>query len=124
MFVPIFHNKSSKMRMVIRKQHEENRPDKKTLWFLGAVIMILFLLWVMFAPGRGLFHYLQLKKEIDALAEENSRLTAKNAVLIEDINRLRSDDRYLEEVARKKHGLLRKDETVFEFAPAKKKDKE
>jgi len=91
------------------------------LWFLGAVIMVFFLLWVMFAPERGLYHYLRLKKEIAALSEENSRLEAKNTELLEDINRLRSDDKYLEEVARKKHGLLRKNETVFEFEPPKKK---
>ncbi|WP_310599070.1 septum formation initiator family protein [Desulfobulbus sp.] len=107
--------------MTIRKQQEDTRPDRKTLWFLGAAIVVLFLLWVMFAPGRGLFHYLRLNKEIAALSEENVRLEAKNTELLEDINRLRSDDKYLEEVARKKHGLLRKNETVFEFEPPKKK---
>jgi cell division protein FtsB len=68
-----------------------------------------------------LFYHLRLKKEVAALTEENRRLEAKNTELTEDINRLRSDDKYLEEVARKKHGLLRKDETVFEFEPSKKK---
>jgi len=116
--------KDAKNQMGIRKQQENTRPDRKTLWFLGAVIVLFFLLWVLFAPERGFFHYQRLKKEIVALNEENSRLEAKNAELLEDINRLRSDDKYLEEVARKKHGLLRKDETVFEFEPPKKKKKE
>ncbi|MCL2789787.1 MAG: septum formation initiator family protein [Desulfobulbus sp.] len=107
--------------MTTRRQHENNRPDNKILWVLGGVIVVFFLLWVMFAPGRGLFHYLQLKRDMAALAEENSRLEARNTELTEDINRLRSDDKYLEEVARKKHGLLRKNETVFEFEPPKKK---
>jgi cell division protein FtsB len=107
--------------MVVRKQQEDNRRDKKVLWFLGAVVIVFFLLWILFAPGRGLVQYLQLKKEMATLAEENNRLEAKNAELTEDIKRLRSDDKYLEEVARKKHGLLKKNETVFEFEPPKKK---
>ncbi len=109
------------MHMAIRKQHEDNRPDRKMLWFLGAAIVVFFLLWVLFAPGRGFFQYLQLKKDIATLTEENSRLEARNTELTEDINRLRSDDKYLEEVARKKHGLLKKNETVFEFETPKKK---
>jgi len=107
--------------MATRKQHEDNRQDKKMLWFLGAIVAVFFLLWILFAPGRGLVPYLQLKKEIAALSEENSRLEARNVELTEDIKRLRSDDKYLEEVARKKHGLLKKNETVFEFEPPKKK---
>lgn len=107
--------------MATRKQQEDNRQDSKTLWFLGALVVVFFLLWILFAPGRGFLHFLQLRKEITALTEENSRLEARNVELSEDIKRLRSDDKYLEEVARKKHGLLKKNETVFEFAPPKKK---
>jgi cell division protein FtsB len=107
--------------MAIRKQQEDNPPDKKVLWFLGAIVLAFFLLWIFFAPGRGLLHYLKLQKEITALTEENNRLEAKNTELSKDIKRLRSDDKYLEEVARKKHGLLKKNETVFEFEPPKKK---
>jgi cell division protein FtsB len=108
--------------MAMRKQQEEdNRQNRKVLWFLGAIVLIFFLLWIFFAPGRGLLHYLKLQREITALTGENSRLEARNAELAEDIKRLRSDDKYLEEVARKKHGLLKKNETVFEFEPPKKK---
>lgn len=107
--------------MAIRKQQEDTRQNKKVLWFLGALVLVFFLLWIVFAPGRGLLHYLRLKKEMNALTEENARLEARNAELSEDIKRMRSDDKYLEEVARKKHGLLKKNETVFEFEPPKKK---
>ena len=55
------------------------------------------------------------------MTQENSQLEAKNAELTKDIKRLQSDDTYLEEVARKKHGLLKKNETVYEFDPPKKK---
>jgi len=107
--------------MATRKQQEDNRQNNKTLWFLGALVGVFFLLWILFAPGRGFLHFLKLRKEIAELTEENSRLEARNVELSEDIKRLRSDDKYLEEVARKKHGLLKKNETVFEFEPPKKK---
>jgi cell division protein FtsB len=109
--------------MAMRKQQEDNPQDKKLLWFLGAIVFVFLLVWILFAPGRGLLHYLKLQRDISALAVENSRLEAKNTELTEDIKRLRSDDKYLEEVARKKHGFLKKNETVFEFeSPKKNKD--
>jgi cell division protein FtsB len=107
--------------MAIRKKQEERRQEKKVLWYLGLVVAAFFLLWILFAPGRGFFHYRKLQREITDLTEENSRLEAKNAELSEDIKRLRSDDAYLEEVARQKHGLLKKNETVFDFASPKNK---
>ena len=107
--------------MVIRKKPEENRQEKKILWALGLIVATFFLLWIFFAPGRGYFHYRKLQREITVLTKENSQLEAKNAELTKDIKRLQSDDTYLEEVARKKHGLLKKNETVYEFDPPKKK---
>lgn len=107
--------------MLQRKKQEDNQQEKKMLWFLGAIVTVFLLLWIFFAPGRGFFHFRKLQKEITTLAEENSRLEAKNAELTQDIKRLQSDDAYLEEVARKKHGLLKKNETVFEFETPKKK---
>ena len=106
---------------MIRKKPEENRQEKKLCWVLGLIVGALFLLWVFFAPGRGYFHYRKLQREITVLTQENNQLEAKNSELSKDIKRLQSDDAYLEEVARKKHGLLKKNETVYEFDPPKKK---
>ena len=87
------------------------------MWLLGSIVTLFFLLWVLFAPGRGFFHYLKLQREISSLAEENARLEARNVELTADIKRLQSDNAYLEQVAREKHGLLKKNEMVFEFEP-------
>ena len=112
------------MAIPARRQPQDTRRDRRALWFLGGVVVLFLLLFLLFAPGRGLVEYISLKKEMSGLQEENSRLAARNLELQEDIKKLRSDDKYLEEVARRKHGLLRKDETVFEFAPPKKKNEE
>ena len=95
--------------------------DRKMRWLLGAAVVVLLVLWFLFAPGRGYLHYRKLHCEVESLARENSRLEAKNAELVKDIRRLKSDEAYIEDVARKKHGLLKKDEMVYDFEPAVKK---
>lgn len=107
--------------MALRKQKINRQQNKKVIWILGGILLFFLLLWVVFAPGRGLFAYLKLRQEIVRLAEENRRLEIRNVELSDDINRLRTDEQYLEGVARQKYGLLKKDETVFDFAPPKKK---
>lgn len=109
------------MNMQMRKKTEEHGREKKIFWGLGLIVAVLFLLWIFFAPGRGYFHYHKLQKKLNALTLENNQLEAKNAELQKDIKRLQTDDAYLEDVARKKHGLLKKDEMVYEFDPPKKK---
>ncbi len=106
--------------MMERKQ-SDNHNDKKALWFLGVTVTILLLLWVLFAPGKGYLHYRKIQREIETLTQENKQLEEKNAEISKDIERLKSNDIYLEEVARQKHGLLKKNETVYEFEPPKKK---
>lgn len=106
--------------MMQRKQ-SDNHNDTKALWFLGITVAILLFLWVLFAPGKGYLHYRKIQREIETLAQENKQLEEKNAEIAKDIERLKSNDSYLEEVARQKHGLLKKNETVYEFEPPKKK---
>lgn len=107
--------------MGIRKREEGELRDKKMMWLLGAAAAFFLLLWILFAPGRGFIHHLQLQREIASLAEENVRLEARNVELTADIKRLQSDNAYLEKVAREKHGLLKKDEMIFDFEANKKK---
>lgn len=83
----------------------------KRIIFIVAMVSIL---WLLFAPNRGLIHYRQLQKEIKSLAQENKDLNERNSDLQKEIDRLHNDDAYLEELARKKYGLLKENETVYE----------
>jgi len=103
------------MNTVLRKKQENARPEKRKFLYLGLAVAFLLLLWVLFAPERGYFQYRKLQKEVTEMTREKNRLEAKNIELAEEIRRLRSDDVYLEDVARKRHGLLKKNETVYEF---------
>lgn len=107
--------------MALRKKEDDEQHDKKLMVLLGAAIAFLLLLWIVFAPGSGFLHYLKLQREITTLNEENERLESRNVELTADIQRLQSDNAYLEKIAREKHGLLKKDEMVFDFEANKKK---
>ena len=85
----------------------------------GAILIIL--LWIFFAPGRGMYHLHQRSKYLAELEVGNEDLVQQNSDISIDIERLQSDDEFLEQVAREKHGMLKDNETVFDFSKKKKK---
>lgn len=90
------------------------KAERRLLRRIILLLAALSLLWFLFAPNVGWLHYHRLQKEIDSLARENRELAERNARLEEEINRLQTDDAYLEELARKKYGLLKENETVYD----------
>ncbi len=101
-----------------QSQRHKQQNNKLVLLTLLAVICTL-LLYIFFAPGKGLHQQKQLKNDIINLAEKNNLLSKKNIQLQKDIKKLENDPEYIEEVARKKHGLLKKNEIIFEFNSGK-----
>lgn len=61
---------------------------------------------------------------MEQLAEENSRLVVENVELVEEIHNLRMDEAHMERVARERHGMLKRNETVYEFKKKNEKKKE
>ncbi len=53
------------------------------------------------------------------MQEQNVVLEEENAQLSKEIEQLQNDPAFLEEVARQKYKLLKKNEKVFEFTPKK-----
>ncbi len=97
---------------------QQKRLLRISLCILGAT-----LLWIVFAPGRGMFFLYQQKRHLAALTAEQEALILKNQELELEVERLQSDEEYLEQVAREEHGMLKKNEMVFDFAKEKKKKK-
>jgi len=96
--------------------------QRKRLLRISCTMIVCVLLWVVFAPGRGLYHLRQQKKHIAMLNAERQVLTQQNDEMIKDIERLRNDQEYLEQVAREEHGMLRENEIVFDFSRKKKEE--
>ncbi len=76
-------------------------------------------LWVLFAPDSGVVALFKKRQELRKLQEKTVQLEEENKKLQNDIDRLQHDPGYLEEVARKDYGLLRKNERVFDFSKEK-----
>ncbi len=105
--------------MTIRRNQRLTSKEQKTLnrVIIGAVVFgVLFLL---FAPGRGFFAYRNLKKEVQALNQENKILHQNNVKMAQEIERLKHDDAYLEQLAREKFDLLKKNEELYDFRKKK-----
>ena len=83
-------------------------------------LVAAMILWILFAPGRGLYHLHQRSKYLAELEEESQKLVQQNSDINRDIERLQSDDEYLEQVAREEHGMLKDNEMVFDFSKKKK----
>ncbi len=107
-----------------RSRKQLSSQERRTLRRVVLLFLVFALLWLLLSPGHGLLRYRKLQHRMRTLVEENQDLEQRNAELQREIERLRSDDGYLEELARKKYGLLRENESVYDFEPAKKKNKE
>lgn len=82
-------------------------------------LVVVALLWITFLPGSGLLALWKKRAELKTLQQQTVVLERENAQLQEDIDRLQNDPAYLEEIARKQHNLLKKNERVFDFRPKK-----
>lgn len=98
--------------------------QQKKLYRISLLLVAIFLLVLFFSPGKGLFFLRKQKMQVIALNAEKQKLVEKNNILREEIKRVTTDVRYLEEVAREQHGLLKKDEMVFDFSPKEQKKRQ
>jgi cell division protein FtsB len=79
----------------------------------GLVALLVALSLVVLFSENGLLDYLHLKKRMTAMDTSISALHKENVVLKGEIDRLQKDDRYLEDVARKRFGFIREGEKVY-----------
>lgn len=86
------------------------------------VVLILLLLGLAVFGDKGILRAMQAMRQKEALQKEVHRLEQTNSELRREIEALRSDQRYLERIARKELGLVREDELVYQF-PDSKEDK-
>lgn len=93
--------------------------EKKLLSYAAVLFVVLLLLWVVFAPNRGVFDMIRSHNEIKKLQAENQRLEKENEELQAEIDRLENDPAYLEEKVRKEYGMLKENEVLYIFKKKK-----
>jgi cell division protein FtsB len=91
----------------------------KLLSYTALFFALLLILWIIFAPNRGVFDMIRNHNEVEKLQAENHRLEDENKALQEEINRLRDDPDFLEEKARKEYGMLKENEVLYIFKKKK-----
>ncbi len=94
--------------------------EAKQLALIGAVLCILLVAWILFAPSNSVFHYIRTGKTLEEIQAENKELLKQNALLKDEIKKLKNDPAYIEEMARKRYGLVRENEMIYDFGPKKK----
>jgi cell division protein FtsB len=85
------------------------------------VLLVLALLWIFFAPGAGVVTLINKRFELKKAQKEAIRIEQQIDELQNEIDRLHNDPTYLEDIARKEYGLLKKNEEVYDFSKSKPK---
>jgi cell division protein FtsB len=85
-------------------------------YFLACSIILLSLYTIL--GERGAIHLWRLRGEKEKLDAQNFRLHKENEALRQRVTRLRSDDFYLETLAREELNLVRPGEVIYRFPPS------
>ena len=88
---------------------------KHSIMISASIIGIFFLFVFIVFGDNGLAELEMMKKSRDSLIKKNEDLIHKNMALYRDIERLRTDLNYIENVARQELGVVGKNEIIFKF---------
>ncbi len=80
----------------------------------AALLSVLIVVWLAFGE-RGLIHLYHMEKQRQRYQERIQSLEKQNHELMLEIERLRTDEAYIESVARKELNLVKDNETRFHF---------
>ncbi len=94
---------------------------KNILLAFGIVVLFCLLIFTIFGEN-GFADLKRLKTERDILLKKNDEMIQKNLSLCREIERLKNDPEYVENVARKELGVIGKDEVVIKVMKGTKKN--
>ena len=90
---------------------------KSVIKRFGPLILFgVFILTVAYCTvfgERGVLHLRKLRTDLRSINEEIARMTKRNERVKAEIRLLQSDEQYIEAVARKELGMVRRDELVY-----------
>ena len=95
---------------------------KKRLLLFVLFLFIVFGLLTFFGD-KGILHLVGLQKELTRMKDKNLKIGGENQKLKEEVRRLHEEKRYIEEIARKELGMVKKGEIIYQFdIPTKEKE--
>jgi cell division protein FtsB len=78
---------------------------------LSSLVLVALLFFIVFSE-RGLADLSWLRKERDELLEQNAGVAAENEAISIEIDRLKNDPDYIEQVARRELGMIGREEMI------------
>ena len=96
------------------KLEKEKREDIKGTNILLFILVIVFS-FVVFIGDKGFFEYQKLKDKKEVLQLEIGDLSYQRAFMQEKLTALKTGNWLLENIAREKLGMIKKDEKVFQI---------
>jgi cell division protein FtsB len=84
-------------------------------WVVIPLIAVLVMLFFTVFGERGLLHIHHLRQEQDELTKRLADMQRENERLKREIEALRTDRLYLENLARREFGLVKPNEVVYRF---------
>jgi cell division protein FtsB len=94
---------------------------KKNVLLVVAIISMILMLMFIVVGKNGLTDLHGLKTKRDNLVKKNEELTKKNLSLYREIDRMKNDPKYVENVARQELGVIGKDEVIIKVKKRKGK---
>lgn len=88
--------------------------------YLIPVVCLAFILFFTVFGERGILRIYEIKQEKQRIDGTVDLLRTENDKLRSEIALLRNDRSYLERIARKELGLVKPNEVIYQFHPAKK----
>ena len=104
------------------QDHLELNSRKRKFWKIPLIILcflIAIVAWLGFGE-QGLIHLYRTEMERQAHMDRIQRLAEENQSLMEEIDRLRTDMKYVESVARRQLNLIKENEVIYRFEKKEK----
>jgi len=92
---------------------------KQKIVFVAGILMLFSFLFVIGLGDHGAVDLYQLHLGKVALNRSSIELEKKNRALYRNIQRLKYDPEFVENIARNELGMVRKDEMVYQFRKKK-----
>ncbi|MBD3360504.1 hypothetical protein GF366_01750 [Candidatus Peregrinibacteria bacterium] len=88
-------------------------PMKKVIIAIIITVTFTFMVVMTIFGQRGLVHLYKLQKKCNEIEQFNNKLQAENKKLKEEIDLLKHDMTYIEQLAREELGLVKENELIY-----------
>ena len=83
--------------------------------YIIPILAVVFILFFTIFGERGLLRIYHLNKEKKDVQLRLETLKGDNLKLVREVDALKNDRRYLESIARRDFGMVRKNEIIYQF---------